>query len=145
VREVTFKDFQKLMIKRKRTVDDLVDIFRGKLDDSRDFFERVMSCQWRDPETRRYEDRGFVVIPYRSVLKFYFEELHYLEDSKKKPVVIAEPGKPTCACGCGEAVFDRKRWARPGCKKRLQREKESAYENNCAGTVLSRSTPQPSQ
>jgi hypothetical protein len=31
--EVTFKDFQKLMTKRRRTVDDLVDIFRGKQDD----------------------------------------------------------------------------------------------------------------
>src|SRR6266481_3343270 len=87
VTEVTFKDFRNLMIKRKHSVDDLVDLFRGQLDDSRDFFERVMSCQWRDPDTRRYEDRGFVVIPYRSVLKFYFEELHYLEDSKKKPIV----------------------------------------------------------
>jgi hypothetical protein len=47
MREVTFKDFAKLMIKRRRRVDDLVDIFRGKLDDSRSFFERVMSCQWR--------------------------------------------------------------------------------------------------
>jgi hypothetical protein len=27
MREVTFKDFQKLMLKRGRTVDDLVDIF----------------------------------------------------------------------------------------------------------------------
>ena len=42
--EVTFKDFQKLMLKRRRTVDDLVDLFRGKFDDSRSFFERVMSC-----------------------------------------------------------------------------------------------------
>jgi len=58
-----------------------------------------MSCQWRNPDTGRLEDRGDAIIPYRSVLKFYFEELHYLEDSKKKPVVIAEPGKPTCACG----------------------------------------------
>jgi hypothetical protein len=33
--EVTFTDFAKLLLKRKRTVDDLVDIFRGKLDDSR--------------------------------------------------------------------------------------------------------------
>jgi hypothetical protein len=40
------------MAKRKRTVDDLVDIFRGKLDDSRNFFERVMSCQWRNPDNR---------------------------------------------------------------------------------------------
>ena len=52
--EVTFKDFQKLMLKRRRTVDDLVDIFRGKLDDSRSFFERVMSCQWRNPDTGRF-------------------------------------------------------------------------------------------
>jgi hypothetical protein len=35
MREVTFKDFQKLMLKRRRTVDDLVDIFSRKLDDSR--------------------------------------------------------------------------------------------------------------
>jgi hypothetical protein len=52
MREVTFRDFQKLM--SKRAVDDLVDIFRGKLDDSRNFFERVMSCQWRNPDTGRY-------------------------------------------------------------------------------------------
>jgi hypothetical protein len=32
--EVTFKDFQKLTTKRRRTVDDLVDIFRGKLDEA---------------------------------------------------------------------------------------------------------------
>jgi hypothetical protein len=62
--EVTFTDFAKLMLKRKRTVDDLVDIFRGNLDDSRGFFERVMSCQWRNPETGRYEDRSDLVIPY---------------------------------------------------------------------------------
>jgi len=81
--EVTFKDFQRLMLKRRRTVDDLVDIFRGKLDDSRNFFERVMSCQWRNPDTGRYEDRGDVVIPYKSVIEFYEKELVYLEDSLK--------------------------------------------------------------
>src|SRR5262249_33824782 len=100
--EVTFKDFQKLMNKRRRSVDDLVDIFRGKLDDSRSFFERVMSCQWRNPETGRYEDRGDVAIPYRSVIAFYYEEQHFLEDSQKKPYVAAAPGKPACACGCGQ-------------------------------------------
>jgi hypothetical protein len=62
MREVTFRDFQKLMSKRRRTVNDLVDIFRGKLEDSRSFFERVMACQWRNPETGRYEDRSDVMI-----------------------------------------------------------------------------------
>jgi hypothetical protein len=83
MKEITFRDFQKLMLKRRRTVDDLVDIFRGKLDDSRNFFERVMSCQWRNPENGRYEDRSDVIIPYRSVIEFYLKEQTYLEDSLK--------------------------------------------------------------
>jgi hypothetical protein len=33
--EITFREFAELMAKRRRTVDDLVDLFRGKLDDSR--------------------------------------------------------------------------------------------------------------
>ena len=83
--EVTFKDFQRLMLKRKRSVDDLVDIFRGKIEDSRGFFERVLSCQWRNSETGRYEDRGEVVIPYRSVIEFYLKEWAYLKDSLRSP------------------------------------------------------------
>lgn len=71
------------MTKRRRTVDDLVDIFRGKLDDSRNFFERVMSCQWRDANSGRYEDRSGVAIPYKSVIEFYLKEQIYLEDSLK--------------------------------------------------------------
>jgi hypothetical protein len=94
MREVTFKDFQKLMAKRRRTVDDLVDIFRGRLDDSRSFFERVMSCQWRNPDTGRFEDRSDVVIPYKSVIEFYLKEEHYLEDSKKRPTKVSDPEKP---------------------------------------------------
>jgi hypothetical protein len=94
---VTFKDFQRLMAKRRRTVDDLVDIFRGKLDDSRSFFERVMSCQWRNPDTGRYEDRTDLVIPYKSVIEFYLKELHYLEDSKKRLVKVRDPRKMNIA------------------------------------------------
>jgi hypothetical protein len=44
---------------------------------------RVMSCQWRNPETGRYEDRSDVVIPYKSVIEFYLKEQAYLEDSLK--------------------------------------------------------------
>ena len=87
--EVTFKDFQKLMIKRRRTVDDLVDIFRGKLDDSRSFFERVMSCQWRNPETGRFEDRSDVVIPYKTVIEFYLKESQYLKDTEEEQQRLA--------------------------------------------------------
>jgi hypothetical protein len=91
--EVTFKDFQKLMARRKRTVDDLVDIFHGKLEENRTFFERVMSCQWRNPDTGRYEDRSTVVIPYRSVIEFYLKEQAHLEDSKKSRQEIRDRRK----------------------------------------------------
>jgi len=88
--EVAFKDFQKLMARRKRTVDDLVDIFHGKLEENRTFFERVMSCQWRNSETGRHEDRSALVIPYRSVIEFYLKELAYLEDAKKSRLEVRE-------------------------------------------------------
>jgi hypothetical protein len=81
--EITFRDFQRLMAKRRRTVDELVDIFRGKLDDSRSFFERAMSCQWRNPDTGRFDDRSDVVIPYKSVIEFYFKETQYLKDTPR--------------------------------------------------------------
>ena len=60
----------RLMLKRKRSVDYLVDIFRGKLDGNRSYFERVMSCQWRNSETGRNEDRRSVVIPHKGVIEF---------------------------------------------------------------------------
>jgi hypothetical protein len=91
--EVTFNDFRKLMLKRKRSVDDLVDIFRGKIDDPRQFFERVMSCVWRNPGTRRDEDRSDVVIPYRSVIEFFQKEQHYLEDYQNGRRKVREPEK----------------------------------------------------
>lgn len=76
--EITFKDFAKVMKERKRTIDDLVDLFRGKIEDPREFFERVISCKWKG------EDRSWVVIPYRSVIEFYYQELGYLKDSQKE-------------------------------------------------------------
>ena len=52
------------------------DLFRGKIEDPREFFERVMSGRWHD------EDRSGVVIPYRCVIEFYQRELGYLKASE---------------------------------------------------------------
>jgi hypothetical protein len=122
---VTFRDFQWLMVARKHDVDDLVDIFHGKLDlsgeigvrdNARSFFERVMSCQWRNPDTGRLEDRGDVVIPYKPVVEFYLEELHYFKDAAKR-------NQRLCQCGCGKPVFGQYKFASDTCRKRLQRSK----------------------
>jgi len=92
--EVTFRDSRVLMEKRKRTVDDLVDLFHGKLDENRGFFERVMSCQWRNSATGRGEDRSDTVIPYRSVLEYYFKEKAHLADSQQEKEKAAAERKP---------------------------------------------------
>ena len=57
MREITFRDFRELMERRSHDVDGLVDLFRGKIEDPREFFERVMSCRYHG------EDRSDVVIP----------------------------------------------------------------------------------
>jgi hypothetical protein len=110
MREVTFKDFAPVARKRGHTAKSLADRFRRKIEDTSEFCERVMTCRYKG------EDRSLVVIPYRSVIEFYNEELHYFQDSNQK--------HRQCACGCGQPVFDRKKWATPACKKRIQRNGE---------------------
>jgi hypothetical protein len=75
----------------QRTVDDLVDLFRGKIEDPREFFERVMSC--KSKLNGRYEDRTDVVIPYRSVIEFYQGELGYQKASEAEEAALAEKRK----------------------------------------------------
>ena len=60
MREITFKDFMQVAKRRGHTPESLASLFRGKIDEPREFFERVMSCRHKG------EDRNNVVIPYRS-------------------------------------------------------------------------------
>ncbi|MGN6718234.1 MAG: hypothetical protein ACTHLX_12650, partial [Candidatus Binatia bacterium] len=78
---VTYREFSRLAKKRGWTVEMLVELFKGKtgIEDRSDafheslanYFERVLTCRWINPETRRAEDRGDVVIAYRSIIEFY--------------------------------------------------------------------------
>lgn len=106
--EVTFGDFAKVAKSRGHTVESLADRFKGKIENASEFFERVMTCKHKG------EDRSNVVVPHRSVIQFYNEELHYFKDSN--------PRQRQCACGCRLPVFDRKKWATAGCKKRIARQ-----------------------
>ena len=107
--EVTFKDFAAIAKKRGHSPESLAELFRGKIEEPREVFERVMACRYKG------EDRSGVVIPYRSVIEFYQAELHYFQDSNTK--------QRRCACGCGLPVFDRQKWATPGCRQREARRK----------------------
>jgi hypothetical protein len=105
MREVSFGDFSKLAHKRGLTPEYLAERFTDKIERPSDFFHRVFQGQ-----------HAGVVIPYRSILAFYVSELTCHQESIGR--------HKSCACGCGQAVFDRKKWASPACKKRLQRNRE---------------------
>lgn len=100
--EITFGAFAALARKRGWTLDDLTDRFRGRIDNPREFFGRVLQGQHAD-----------AVITFNSVIAFYQQERGFLR--------VVEPNGRTCRCGCGAAVFDRKRWATAACRKRTQR------------------------
>ena len=106
--EITFKDFMQVAKRRGHTPESLAALFRGKIEEPREFFERVLSCKWKG------EDRSNVIIPYRSVIDFHNQEARYFTDSNDR--------HRTCACGCGLPVFDRKKWAGAACRKKVQRE-----------------------
>ncbi len=102
--EVTFGDFAKLATRRGWTVDALAQKFRGRIDDPREYFTRVLGGRYSD-----------VVIPYRSVLELYSIEFFYRQDEMDNMEV--------CACGCGLQVRDRRKWASPGCRQRAYRQR----------------------
>jgi hypothetical protein len=103
--QVTFEDFAKLATRRHWTPESLAKRFRGVIENPSEFFHRVF-----EPKN------AAAIIPYRSVIAFYSQE-----QSAHRVLV----GKHClCACGCGQAVFDRKKWAGSACKKRAQRNVE---------------------
>jgi hypothetical protein len=98
MREITFGDFAKLANRRGLTPEHLAERFTDKIERPSEFFHHVLQGQYAG-----------VVIPDHRVLSFYASELECHQDSMGQHRV--------CACGCGQAVFDRKKWASPGCKK----------------------------
>ncbi len=136
LREVTYREFSRLGKKRGWTIDMLVELFKGRIgvDDSTDgfrenlksYFERVISCRWLNPETRRMEDRGGNMIGHRSVIEFYEREFYAaggLESQSSFGDLAARSplSARACACGCGARVFGKKIYATPACRKRAQR------------------------
>jgi hypothetical protein len=103
--QVTFADFIRLAARRRWTPESLAKRFRGVIENPSEFFHRVFQSK-----------NATAIIPYRSVIVFYSQEL--------KPQAQASRNK-SCSCGCGQAVFDRKKWSGPACKKRAQRNAES--------------------
>ena len=98
---ITFSQFADFARRRNLTAQSLAKRFRGRIENPLEFFTRVLSG--KSPDS---------LIPYRSVLEFYT-----VMSTTTEPMLA----RPTCGCGCGAPVFDRKKWARPGCRTKARR------------------------
>ena len=105
--EVTYSDFAKLAHQRHWTIESHAARFRGKIDEPREFFSRVLKAS------------GAALLPYRSVIDFYEAGLNIFPRS---------PQLTTVRLGCKQEVLDRKKWALAGCRKRVARKKVSERE-----------------
>jgi hypothetical protein len=87
--QVTFTDFTKLAARRHWTPESLAKRFRGVIENPSELFHRVFESK-----------NAAAIIPYRSVIAFYSQELssHNVLVTKHR----------LCACGCSQLVFDRK-------------------------------------
>ena len=106
MQEVTFQQFREVVERRGHMAASLTEQFKGIVENPRELFERVMA---------KGVAHQNVVIPYRSILKFYAEQSHFLKDS--------EPNIRRCSCGCGSPVFGQHKFANETCRKRAYRQK----------------------
>jgi hypothetical protein len=104
---IAFKDFAALAHRHNWNAQDLAQQFRGRIENATEFFGRVLSGKFPDS-----------IVPYRSVIELY------------NTTRSTEPteGRKLCACGCGEVVFDRKKWATSYCRQRAFNKKVRDYE-----------------
>jgi len=100
---VTFKEFAALARSRLWSPQALAERFRGRIDNPTEFFSRVLGGKFPDN-----------IVTYRSVIEFYFAA----------QTVEPSAGRRVCACGCGRVVFDRKKWATPGCRTKHGRDRQ---------------------
>jgi len=113
-REVTFAEFATVARRRGWTASSLSQLFRGRFGDQPnqvgEFFERMFQGRYAN-----------TVIPYRSVLVFFERELSFHQ---------AETGRDRrCACGCGQRVWDRKKWASNACRQKWHRKQVGDLKN----------------
>ena len=107
---ITFKEFASLARSRGWTPEYLAQKFRGKIDGPSEFFHRVLSGK---PDWS-------VVIPYRSILELYWNEMSPILDENKSVRV--------CLCGCNQRVYGRKQYAQSYCRNKAYRNRSQTVK-----------------
>jgi len=103
---VSYGDFAALAHARGWAPEFLAEKFRGVIEEPSAFFHRVLGGKLLD-----------VVIPFGSVLRFYYAELSPL---------VAEGAVRVCRCGCGSRLYGRREYATGRCRVRALRQRPGA-------------------
>jgi len=98
---ISYNQFAQLARRRGWTAAYLGERFRGRVENPQEFFNHVLQAR-----------HAGTVIPYRSVIKFYRQQV--------RPEQRAG-GQRSCACGCQKPVSGRKKLASAACRKRMER------------------------
>jgi hypothetical protein len=122
---ITYSQFRHVAKHRGWTLEWLLEQAKEKLDKPTDTLRRVMHGALVDGKHELLAD---VVIPYRCLIELYQRA------TQLKPALV---GDKMCACGCGELVRGKKKWATPGCRKRVQRGVCDGSKNGPVGYVKS--------
>jgi len=85
--EVTFSDFAKFAKRRGHNPESLAELFQGKIEDPREFFERVMAGKFK------HEDPTAVVIPYRSVINWHRQHAARKSSAGTSLTTVSLPAK----------------------------------------------------
>jgi hypothetical protein len=106
---ITFGRFRHVAKQMGWTVEWLLEQVKGEIDKPTDMLKRLMHGALVDGKHQLLAE---VVLPYSCLIQLYL---------RATQPVPALAGEKACACGCGALVRGKKRWARSGCRKRVQR------------------------
>jgi hypothetical protein len=106
---ITNGQFRQASTQRRWTFRWLLEQVKDEIDKPTDTVRRILHGTLVNGKHDMLAD---VVIPYRCLIQLYQRA------TQSKP---AHAGEKACACGCGAKVRGKKKWATPGCRKRVQR------------------------
>src|SRR5262245_4439462 len=106
---ITYGQFRQVAKRGGWTFGCLLKQVKDEIDKPTDTLRRVMHGSLVDGKHDMLAD---TVLPYTCLIELYQQA------TQPKPAVA---GEKACTCGCGAKVTGKRKWAAPGCRKRVQR------------------------
>jgi hypothetical protein len=106
---ITFGQFRSVARYRGWTVEWLREQVADEIEKPTETLRRVMHGALVDGKHQLLAE---TVVPYRCLIALY---------QRATQPTPAPAGEKACACGCGARARGQKKWATPGCRKRVQR------------------------